>query len=703
MIRKYVHFSALLLAVTLSSIHSFAQQKFEPSTLNAPAKNGDAIAKKFVTVEVYEYDLPTENAVVLKNGFRQHGFVNAKEWLELKDSVTVEKVQIVFSKYPIRNGVYNEIYPLLFNRIKETIALDPALNQSKIIWERVWQTHCENNAQVDKLYHGVVIHYKKPVEPTNIKQETGPIVEEIVKPKNPDIASTQTEEERKMSSIVEYMLNHPTTPETLRERVSKLPPEEAEEVVLQYFQNRSTELMEGPITDPEVQLNYMLELEKFARQHPSADSAVHKVLNRHPEWEQKIVINDWTGSMYGYGSQVVLWHLMNLERSGITTLTLFNDGDNKTSSQKKVGKTGGIYSADANKPKDVLDLFNTVMSKGGGGDAPENDIEAILKAIEGAPNGEVILIADNNACVRDISLADQISKPVRVILCGYNPNDGVNPDYVYLASITGGGIYTIEEDLEQLNASLGENGVLNYVDDDRFKIATTQCLEVGREFTLKKAIWRKKRVYNLNASKMELTSIPHYVYKMRNMQHLDLSGNYISEVDPRIAEMVRLNHLNLSNNRLDTLPKAMKYNKFLEHLILDSNQFETLIDQVYELKFLRQFSVAHNNLIELEKFDARTLESIDVSNNSLSKLPSLTRQRELKFLNASNNNLDAFPERIRLQKLLELDLSFNNISQLPDDLTPYVGLKKLNLQGNPISEGERIRIRQALFNVDLTF
>ncbi len=703
MILKYVHCSALLLAVIFLTFNSFGQQKFDPSSLNAPIKNGDAVAKKFVTTEVYEYDLPTENAIVLNNGFRKHGFENANEWLKIKDSVHIEKVQIVFSKYPIRNGVYNEIYPLLFNRIKATINLDPNLNRDDIVWERVWQTHCENNDQVNEIYHGVVIHHITPKKTPKIKQETGPIVEQIVKPKDPVNEIPTVNEEQKMSPIVEYMLNHPSTPETLKKRVSNLPPDEAEEEVLEYFQNRSASSLDGPITDPMVQLNYMFELEKFARQFPSPDSAVSAVLTRHPEWEEKIVINDWTGSMYGYGSQVVLWHLMNLERSGITTLTLFNDGDNKSTSQKKIGKTGGIYSADANSPKDVLDLFNSVMSAGGGGDGPENDIEAILEAIENSPNGEVILIADNSACVRDISLADQIDRPVRVILCGYKPSEGVNPDYVYLASAAGGGIYTIEEDLEQLNANLDENGVLNYVDDDRFKIATTQCLQVGREFTLKKARWRKKKVYNLNASQMELNAIPNYVYKMKKMQRLDVSGNYISEIDPSIAEMTRLNHLNLSNNRLDTLPKQMKYNKFLEHLILDSNQFETIIDQVYELKFLWQFSVAHNELNELGKFDARTLESIDVSHNNLSKLPSLSRQKELNFFNASHNNLTAFPERIRTKKLKELDVSFNNISQLPDDLVPYQNLKKLNLQGNPISTGERIRIRQALFNVDLTF
>ena len=73
---------------------------------------------------------------------------------------------------------------------------------------------------------------------------------------------------------------------------------------------------------------------------------------------------------------------MNLENSGVTTLTLFNDGNNKTTEKKTIGRTGGIYTGKANDPDELIELFTKVMQKGGGGDGPENDIEAILKVIE---------------------------------------------------------------------------------------------------------------------------------------------------------------------------------------------------------------------------------------------------------------------------------------------------------------------------------
>ena len=122
--------------------------------------NGALIANKLGTVEVFEYETGKKNRVFLKNGFRQSSFTNADEWTSIKDTVEVISVEIVYSKYPIRGGVYNEIYPLLFNRIKTTIAMDPDLNNNAVNWVKVQQTNCIDNTQVDGLFHGVVIHYK---------------------------------------------------------------------------------------------------------------------------------------------------------------------------------------------------------------------------------------------------------------------------------------------------------------------------------------------------------------------------------------------------------------------------------------------------------------------------------------------------------------------------------------------------------------
>jgi len=703
-----------LLTAFLLSWNGFAQQLFDRDQLNNPLKYGPAIAEKLETFECYEYKIPAGERVVLENGFRQSGFVNASEWIKIKDEVDVVGVDIVYSKYPIRNEVYNEIYPLLLNRIKATLAMDPALNTSTIRWRKVWQTHCENNAQVDELYHGVVIWYKRRKKP-----DTGVVIDKpdtIRPPKTPTVqvlsALTIGNEEPSShnSAAVNFILDHPLTPDSLKAKALTLSSRDREQLIYSYFQEqRKIAPNVDSLENPFVRMKYIYAVEGFMQQFPTVKPVVSQVFDRHPEWKNKIVVNDWTGSMYGYGSQVLLWHLVHLDSSGIKTITLFNDGDNKTTERKVIGRTKGIYTEKANNAESLIELFTEVMRKGGGGDGPENDIEAILEAIEEDPEAEIILIADNGACVRDIELAHKIGRPVRIVLCGYNPEEGVNPDFVYLASITGGGIYTIEEDIENISANFDANGAIRSFDDDRLELSSPQCFDgvfgkaEGRRYSLKTARHHKKSVRILNASKQELTEIPPYVYKMKGIQSLNISNNALTALTDELLQLRKLSVLHAAGNQLTSITPELDQLGFLEYIFLNNNSLTALPQGIYELDFLKDLDGSHNQLTSIEKFDSRVLESLNVSHNRLTALPSLSRQQKLINLSASHNQLTAFPEEIPFKNLQTIDLSFNNITQLPADLSVFSELKSLNLKGNPISETERLRIREALFHVELTF
>merc|ERR1711916_415263 len=43
------------------------------------------------------------------------------------------------------------------------------------------------------------------------------------------------------------------------------------------------------------------------------DSVVFNAFNRNPEWNDMLIVKDWTGSMYDYGAQAILWHRLNME------------------------------------------------------------------------------------------------------------------------------------------------------------------------------------------------------------------------------------------------------------------------------------------------------------------------------------------------------------------------------------------------------
>ena len=194
-----------------------------------------------------------------------------------------------------------------------------------------------------------------------------------------------------------------------------------------------------------------LKVQNFIRsQGGIGDSLVYKVFERHSEWNNALVVMDWTGSMYQYGAQAVLWHTMNFDNSGIKNFVFFNDGNDTPNEKKKIGETGGVYFAQSKNINRLTNTFYLVSKRGKGGDDPENDIEAIIRGINRFENfDELILIADNNSCMRDFQLIANLDVKVNVIVCG--AKYGINPQYINLAYLTGGSIHTIEDDISHLN------------------------------------------------------------------------------------------------------------------------------------------------------------------------------------------------------------------------------------------------------------
>lgn len=173
----------------------------------------------------------------------------------------------------------------------------------------------------------------------------------------------------------------------------------------------------------------------------------------------KIIVTDITGSMSPYMEQIMLWHALNfVESEGQGTKYLFfNDGNAKSTEQKVIGETGGFFYAEG-RMKDFGSILHT-MRKGmryGGGDGPENDIEALLEATsKRAKNDEVILVADNYSTIRDIGLLSELKVPVRVIVCGVEEGgifgvSDISEEYLDIARETGGSIHTVKEDIYDL-------------------------------------------------------------------------------------------------------------------------------------------------------------------------------------------------------------------------------------------------------------
>lgn len=208
------------------------------------------------------------------------------------------------------------------------------------------------------------------------------------------------------------------------------------------------------------------------------DTSILKILDR-TQWQKASIVVDVTGSMYKYTAQVLLWIKSNPIGSLAKNFVFFNDGDNKPDKDKILGNTGGIYSRRCNSYAEIEGLMKATMLKGGGGDFPENNIEALLKAEKDFPEMEYqVMVADNWAPIKDKVLWQHLTKPVRIVVCGATEFN-VHIDYLNLARKTNGSVHLMESDLYNL-AGLKEGEILK-VGKNTFIVKNGMFVETGYE------------------------------------------------------------------------------------------------------------------------------------------------------------------------------------------------------------------------------
>lgn len=383
-------FSVLLLVLLFTSRLLFAQEiKFKSEWLNSPKKFGAEVESAFTTelIPIYTPAL-SASQIILENGYAESQLKNAALWKALASNFKIDTVSLIYTQYPKDKSFWlTNYHSLLAARLKVLFQLDAALNSENIEYKILLQTSCNSDKEARSFFHGIAIHYS-----------------EIKK-----LAVTETKDSTQAENTLQPVV-----------AVVKKEEPSVESKKISSFINSNGGM---------------------------SDSTVFNILNRHPEWKKSLVIMDWTGSMYPYGGQAVLWHSLNFKKSGLKYFVFFNDGDNTT--RKRIGKTGGIYFEKAENLKKLINLLSKVKIKGNGGDTEENDLEAIIKGIQKFPDfNNVILIADNNSCMRDYCLLHEITVPVKVILCG--TYTGINPQLLNLAYKTNGSIHTIENDIYDL-------------------------------------------------------------------------------------------------------------------------------------------------------------------------------------------------------------------------------------------------------------
>lgn len=206
------------------------------------------------------------------------------------------------------------------------------------------------------------------------------------------------------------------------------------------------------------------------------------------QWKGSVVVTDITQSMDPYLEEVLIWHMLNLQKGEYTKYYFFNDGDKKMASAKKVGSTKGIYACEGawEELPLIISTMHEAIERGlGGGEPPENDLEAILAGLQDKkPKGELILIADSYSRVRDMALLEKIDVPIRIVLCGAEEKNGfyrglkpdINEEYLTIAHRTGGSIHTLRQDI--LNLSDRQEGEIVEVGAHRYILRNRQFIKL---------------------------------------------------------------------------------------------------------------------------------------------------------------------------------------------------------------------------------
>ena len=355
------------------------------------------------TVGRYYVSKIKSNQVYIPMDFNSATIKDMSAWNEVK-WYSVLKVELVYTSFS--KSEYFDQPKLNIDRLKALLAQAPEVFASSLTkWKFIAQTDCHTEEEARYLFHGFVISYRP----------------EVTTPFTFDMGNGLSEKaDRYVKLVADIAAKRPGARDLLNKEF------------------------------PELQ-----------------DSVVLTVMNRKKDWKNMPVVCDVTGSMSPYMLQTMIWFKLNCKTAGVTNYTFFNDGDMTPDDLKVIGATGGVYYGRSAKYDSLEKLMITAMTHGFGGDAPENNIEALIKTQERAPEcKEIIMIADNFANVKDISLLEKVKKPVHIILCGARV--GVNLDYLNIARATGGSVHTIEQDLEDL-AKLNEGETIT-IKGQKFKI-----------------------------------------------------------------------------------------------------------------------------------------------------------------------------------------------------------------------------------------
>lgn len=378
---------------------------------------------------------------------------------KLKDA-TIARIDLVYSDYPA-----GQDFTLLTRKRFESLEriLPAVFKKEAIEFRRVKQTIATTKSTAESLQHGFFIYFRpKPVK-ERAKEEFGKL-KEIARGDSSGIAIDASRDLSDPSGEINWCGVSMVMVDTVNYYYNSVINKKIRWDTNWVFKKWATREYITSGLVPEINpkdydgwdsvyhIKYKKDCSVSSKDfflYEATDSTVSTVFKRN-KWNRAMVIADVTGSMYPYTGQLLKWLAVSLTDKQKRYFVFFNDGDNKEDAAKIIGNTGGIYSVYTNTYDEVENTIQKAMLNGCGGDAPENNIEALLESDKLCTDCDsIVMIVDNWAPVKDISLLAKYHKPVKVVVCGVFGS--INKDYLKLVRDTKGSLHLIEEDIYNLS------------------------------------------------------------------------------------------------------------------------------------------------------------------------------------------------------------------------------------------------------------
>ncbi|KAG9294239.1 hypothetical protein G9A89_021598 [Geosiphon pyriformis] len=187
-------------------------------------------------------------------------------------------------------------------------------------------------------------------------------------------------------------------------------------------------------------------------------------------------------------------------------------------------------------------------------------------------------------------------------------------------------------------------------------------------------------------SNNHLAYIPNNFFdELHSLKALYLDRNSLRDLPEELLKLTKLEILDLSNNCIAEFHPRLKFKR---------------------LRNMRRLNLDNNGLIDITSITKlKTLRELRVNNNFLDNLtPDIGRLVKLKHLHLSNNDLSSLPETIcRLRCLTVLRLNNNHIRNLPSSFCSLRQLQVLEIRGNLLSQlPENLKDLENLTELDIS-